>query len=66
MKKLDESKVRYIVREKKKGTTNAVIAEQMGISKRWVQKLWARYKYTEPSQLVYPKPMGRTTKESSR
>ena len=37
--KLDESKVRYIVREKKKGTTNAVIAEQMGISKRWVQKL---------------------------
>ena len=64
MKKLDE---KYdIVREKKKGTKNAVIAEQMGISKRWVQKLWARYKYTEPSQLVYPKPMGRTTKESSR
>ena len=62
MKKLDESKVRYIVREKKKGTTNAVIAEQMGISKRWVQKLWARYKYTEPSRLVYPKPMGRPQK----
>ena len=62
MKKLDESKVRYIVREKKKGTTNAVIAEQMGISKRWVQKLYARYKYTESSQLAYPKPMGRPQK----
>ena len=34
----------------------------MGISKRWVQKLWARYKYTEPDQLVYPKPMGRPQK----
>ena len=29
MKKLDESKVRYIVREKRKGTKNAIIAEQM-------------------------------------
>ena len=62
MSKLDESKVRYIVREKRKGTKNAIIAEQMGISKRWVQKLWARYKYTEPNELVYPKPMGRPQK----
>ena len=60
MKKLDE---KYdIVREKKKGTKNAIIAEQIGISKHWVQKLYTRYKYTEPSQLVYPKPMGRTTR----
>ena len=66
MSKLDESKVRCIVREKRKGTKNAVIAEQMGVTTRWVQKLWARYKNVEPNQLVYPKPMGWTKKESQR
>ena len=60
--KLDESKVQYIVREKRKGTKNAVIAEQMGVTTRWVQKLWARYKNVEPNQVVYPKPMSRPKK----
>ena len=62
MSKLDESKVRYIVREKRKGTKNAVIAEEMGVTTRWVQKLWARYKNVELNQIVYPKSMGRPKK----
>ncbi len=60
--KLDETKVRYIVLEKKKGTKNAIIAERMDISVRWIQKIWARYKNIKPSQIVYPKPMGRPKK----
>ena len=39
MKKLDKSKVEWIIREKRKGTHNRMIAEQYGISVRWVQKL---------------------------
>ena len=62
MSKLDQQKVQYIVREKSKGTKNSVIAEQMGVSVRWVQKLFARYKNVEPNQMVYPKPMGRPKK----
>ena len=35
------------------------IAETMNISTRWVKKLWARYRYTDPDRIVYPAPMGR-------
>ena len=31
----------------------------MNISARWVKKLWARYRYTDPGKIVYPAPMGR-------
>ena len=34
MKKLDQSKVEYIVAEKRKGSKNATMAEAMGISVR--------------------------------
>ena len=31
----------------------------MNISTRWVKKLWARYRYTDPGKIVYPAPVGR-------
>ena len=39
MKKLDQSKVEYIVAEKRKGTKNGIIADAMGITIRYVQML---------------------------
>ena len=57
MKKLDKSKVEWIIREKRKGTHNRMIAEQYGISVRWVQKLWRRYK--DKDEIEFPIPMGR-------
>ena len=59
MKKLDQSKVEYIVAEKRKGTKNHTIAESMGITVRYVQKLWARFKNTPKEKIVFPSPMGR-------
>ena len=60
MKKLDKSKVEWIVREKAKGEmTNAQIAETMKISVIWVKKLWARYRNCKPLEIRYPMPMGR-------
>ena len=45
MKKLDESKVNWIVRKKREGSmTNAQIAESMNVSAIWVKKLWSRYR----------------------
>ena len=57
MKKLNPSKVEWIVREKRKNTRNKEIAEKMGISVRWVQKLWRRYK--DEAEITYPIPLGR-------
>lgn len=62
MKKLDQTKVEYIISEKRKGTKNAVIAETMGISTRYVQKLWARFKNTPKGEIVFPAQMGRPRK----
>ena len=43
MKKLDKSKVRWILRQKRAGKmTNRQIADAIGISEIWVKKLWAR------------------------
>ena len=57
MSKLDESVVKWIIREKRKGRRNKQIAETAGVSIRWVQKLWARYK--DSSNITYPLPVGR-------
>ena len=57
MSKLDESVVEWIIREKRKGRRNKQIAETAGVSIRWVQKLWARYK--DFQSVTYPRPMGR-------
>jgi len=63
MKKLDESKVQWIVREKRKGEmTSAQIAQAMKISTVWVKKLWARYRDAEPGGISYPARMGRPEK----
>ena len=59
--KLNNSKVQWIVREKRKDNlTNAKIAESMGISVRWVQKLWSRHKnHHQVQEISHHKPMGR-------
>ena len=62
MKKLDQSKVEYIAAEKRKGSKNATIAEAMGISVRYVQKLWARFKNTPKDRIVFPANMGRPSR----
>ena len=59
MKKLDQSKVEYIVAEKRKGTKNSIIAESMDITVRYVQMLWARFRDTPRGRIVFPAPMGR-------
>ena len=41
--KLDDGKIRHIIREKEKGTPSATIVESMDVSARHVRRLWARY-----------------------
>ena len=41
MKKLDESKVEWIISQKQKGIATSSIVETMNVSARWVKKLWA-------------------------
>ena len=59
MKKLDRTKVKYIVKEKRKGIKNKIIAESMGITIWYVQILWAKFKNTPKDKIVFPSPMGR-------
>ena len=56
MKKLDESKVKWIILQKRNGETTSSIAKTMNVSTRWVKKLWARYRYTDPDRIIYPAP----------
>ena len=42
--KLDDGKIKYIIREREKGTSSAAVAESMGVSARHVRRLWARYR----------------------
>ena len=60
MKRLDESKVNWILQQKSKLVCNREIADAMGVSVRWVQALWARYKNSQ--NVIYPYPMGRPEK----
>ena len=58
--KLDQEQVRWIVREKLKDVlSDAEIARSMGVSARWVRKLWTRYRNTRPQDVAYPPRMGR-------
>ena len=63
MTKLDQSQVEWIIREKRKGAHNKIIAEQAGVSVRWIQKLWKRYK--KKDRIVFPETMGRPKKSTS-
>ena len=57
MRKIDESKARWIVREKRKGTPNREIAEAMKVSVRRVQQVWKRFK--DADAISYPEGRGR-------
>ena len=57
MKKLDQAKVEWIIREKRNGMHNKEIAKTQKIFVRWVQKLWKKYKNKD--MIVFPAPMGR-------
>ena len=58
--KLNEDRVRWIIRQKRRGEmTNAQIAESMKVSVPWVKKLWQRYRGYEPKNITYPARMGR-------
>ena len=59
MKKLDKSKVEWIISQKRKGVTTSSIAETMNVSARRVKKLWARYRHADAGKIGYPVPMGR-------
>ena len=56
MKKLDQSKVEYIVAEKRKDIKNHAITESMGIAVRHVQKLWAGFKNLRRTRSCFPFP----------
>ena len=60
VKRLSESQVRWIVREKRKGErTNAEIAATMKVSESCVQKIARRYKDVKLADIRHPKPTGR-------
>ena len=63
MRKVDESKARWIVREKRKGTSNRRIAEAMKISVRRVQQVWRRFK--DADAISYPEGRGRPRRRLS-
>ena len=41
---------------------NVEIVESVGVSARWVRKLWSKYKLTSPDDITYPLHMGRPSK----
>lgn len=58
--KLDEEQVKWIVQQKHEDElSDAKIAQAMGVSGRWVRKLWARYRSTPVKDIKYPLQMGR-------
>jgi len=46
MKKLNERKIRWILRAKDRGYTKKEVAQIYKINPRWVQKLWSEYRRT--------------------
>ena len=65
MAKLDESKVRYILRKSRNGTSTAEIAKEMNVSARWIRKLCARYRNIDLKDMAYPVRMGRRPNDIS-
>lgn len=60
VRRLDTLDARYIVREKRKGTTSRVIADTLKVSIRQVQRLWNRFKHLDIGEILYmPKLPGR-------
>ena len=60
---LNLKKKEWIIRQKIKGElTNQEIADSQGISKRWIQNLWANHKQNG-SEILNSKPLGRKADE---
>ena len=59
MSKLDESQVRWIVRQRRKGAPVAEVAEGAHVSSSWVKRLARRYRGIPVNEIVYPYTMGR-------
>ena len=57
MSKPDGSVAEWTIRGRCKGRRNRRMAETAGVSIRWVQRLWARYK--DLPNVAYPLSMGR-------
>lgn len=53
--KLDTKSARYIVREKKNGTRNSVIARNVGACVRHVQRIWEMFRDVKPGDSVHAK-----------
>ena len=50
--------------EKRRGTKNTIIVGAMGITVRYVQMLWAKFKGTPKDKIVFPATMGRSSRGS--
>ena len=62
--KLDEKAIKWIIREKEKGTPTKEIAEIEGITPRRVNQIYRQYK--ETGEVPKPKKLGRPKKELSK
>ena len=62
--KLDEKTIKWIIREKEKGTPTKEIAEIEGITPRRVNQIYRQYK--ETGEVPKPKKLGRPKKELSK
>ena len=65
MTKLDESKVRYILRKSRNGASTAEMAKEMNVSARWISKLCARYRNVDLKDMAYPVRMDRRPNDIS-
>ena len=60
VRKLDEEQVKWIMRQKHKDEmSDAMIGESVGVSARWVRRLWSRYGSMPVEDITYPPRMGR-------
>lgn len=59
MKKLNERKIRWILRAKNRGYTKKEVSQIYKITPRWVQKLWSEYRRTGHIRI---RPVGRPRK----
>ncbi|MDE0526732.1 MAG: DDE-type integrase/transposase/recombinase, partial [Thaumarchaeota archaeon] len=60
VRKLDEEQVKWIIRQKHKDEmSDTAIGESVGVSARWVRKLWSRYGSMPVEDIAYPPRMGR-------
>ncbi len=59
MAKLDESKARYILGQRRKGVPTSELADVMGMSPCWIRCLYAKYRNVNLKDVAYPMRVGR-------